>query len=108
MPQFATTCIALFVASLSVSGAEFVPIFDGRTLKGWDGDPKFWRVEDGAIIGGAGSAVAEYLMSSKHTSKLIQLGLPDEFIMQGTQQEMYAELGLDSQGILAKINAFFD
>ena len=29
----------------------FQPIFDGTSLKGWDGDPKFWRVEDGAIVG---------------------------------------------------------
>ncbi len=29
----------------------YVPLFDGVSLKGWDGNPKFWRVEDGAIIG---------------------------------------------------------
>src|SRR4051812_31917682 len=29
----------------------YVSIFDGRTLSGWDGNPKFWRVEDGAIVG---------------------------------------------------------
>jgi Domain of Unknown Function (DUF1080) len=29
----------------------FEPIFDGATLKGWDGDPAFWRVENGAIVG---------------------------------------------------------
>src|SRR5205814_1281297 len=29
----------------------FESIFDGKTLKGWDGDPQFWRVEDGVIIG---------------------------------------------------------
>jgi hypothetical protein len=29
----------------------FVPIFDGRTLANWDGDPTFWRVEDGTIVG---------------------------------------------------------
>jgi hypothetical protein len=29
----------------------FVSMFDGHSLKGWDGNPKFWRVEDGAIIG---------------------------------------------------------
>jgi hypothetical protein len=29
----------------------FAQIFDGKTLKGWDGDPKFWRVENGAIVG---------------------------------------------------------
>ncbi len=29
----------------------FTPIFDSKTLQGWDGDPKFWRVEDGAVTG---------------------------------------------------------
>ena len=29
----------------------FKSIFDGKTLKGWDGNPNFWRVEDGAITG---------------------------------------------------------
>jgi hypothetical protein len=29
----------------------FRPIFDGTTLKNWDGDPTFWRVESGAIVG---------------------------------------------------------
>lgn len=31
--------------------ADFVPIFDGSTLTGWDGDPKYWRAEAGAIVG---------------------------------------------------------
>jgi hypothetical protein len=34
-----------------VGDVGFEPIFDGKTLNGWDGDPKFWRVEDGAIVG---------------------------------------------------------
>ncbi len=29
----------------------YVPLFDGVSLKGWDGNPKFWRVEEGAIVG---------------------------------------------------------
>ncbi len=29
----------------------FTPIFDGKTLNNWDGEPGFWRVEDGAIVG---------------------------------------------------------
>ena len=29
----------------------FQSIFDGKTLKGWNGDPKFWSVKDGAITG---------------------------------------------------------
>src|SRR5437588_10313726 len=29
----------------------FTSIFDGRTLAGWDGDPTYWRVENGALVG---------------------------------------------------------
>jgi len=29
----------------------FVPMFDGKTLNGWEGDPKYWRAEDGEIVG---------------------------------------------------------
>ncbi len=34
-----------------VEESGFVSLFDGKTLQGWDGDPVFWRVEDGAIVG---------------------------------------------------------
>jgi hypothetical protein len=29
----------------------FQPLFDGKTLKGWDGDPKYWRMENGVLVG---------------------------------------------------------
>jgi hypothetical protein len=32
-------------------GADFVAIFDGESLDGWEGDPTYWRVEDGSIVG---------------------------------------------------------
>jgi len=31
--------------------AGFTPIFDGKTLDGWEGDPRYWRVEGGALVG---------------------------------------------------------
>ena len=31
----------------------YMPLFDGISLRGWDGNPKFWRVEDGSIVGEA-------------------------------------------------------
>ncbi len=36
-----------------VSGDEpgFQPIFDGKTLSGWEGDPTYWRVENGSLVG---------------------------------------------------------
>jgi hypothetical protein len=48
----AQTATAPSEASPAVNAdAGFVSIFDGRTLAGWDGDPKYWRVENGAIVG---------------------------------------------------------
>ncbi len=43
--------LAAVVSASADDDAGFQPIFDGKTLKGWDGDPRFWRVEDGAITG---------------------------------------------------------
>lgn len=63
-------------------------------------------IEDGAITGGAGTAVAEYLLANRMKIELLQLGIPDQFIMQGTQSEMYTELGLDAAGILNSIANF--
>ncbi|MET1218022.1 MAG: 1-deoxy-D-xylulose-5-phosphate synthase [Glaciecola sp.] len=65
-------------------------------------------LEDGAIKGGAGSEVAEYLFSTQQMTKLLQCGLPDQFIMQGTQAEMYAELEIDGAGIVAQAKRFLD
>lgn len=31
--------------------AGFKPIFDGKTLNGWEGDPQYWRVENGCLVG---------------------------------------------------------
>lgn len=66
----------------------------------------FVTIEDNAIAGGAGSGVGEYLLRQQHKVALLMLGLPDEFIMQGTQEEMYAELKIDTQGIVEQVIAF--
>ena len=63
-------------------------------------------LEENAIQGGAGSAVAEVLNLSGKSTALLQLGLPDYFIPQATQQEALKDLGLDSKGIEEKILNF--
>lgn len=60
----------------------------------------FITLEEGAIKGGAGSGVNELLMAHRLMRPVLNLGLPDEFIAQGTQEEVRASLGLDSQGII--------
>ena len=66
----------------------------------------FVTIEDNAIMGGAGSAVNELLMRSKQCKPVLNLGLPDRFVEQGTQQEIYALLGLDSAGIQRSIESW--
>lgn len=60
-------------------------------------------LEENAIIGGAGSGVNEFLMRNKLLIPVLNIGLPDCFIPQGSQEEILAEIGLDSTGIYKKI-----
>lgn len=43
--------LAVLAAPAAESEKGFVPLFDGKTLSGWDGDPRLWSVEDGTIVG---------------------------------------------------------
>jgi 1-deoxy-D-xylulose-5-phosphate synthase len=62
-------------------------------------------VEDAAIQGGFGSAIAEFMVDHSYTSKIIRLGIADEIVEHGEQKELYALCGIDANGILAKIQA---
>ncbi len=64
-------------------------------------------LEDGATMGGAGSAVLESLQAAGLTLPVIQLGLPDAFIEHGDPIALMASLGLDAQGIQASIQSRF-
>ncbi|MGB4346953.1 MAG: 1-deoxy-D-xylulose-5-phosphate synthase [Burkholderiaceae bacterium] len=60
-------------------------------------------IEEGAIMGGAGSAVAEALAAAGIVRPLLQLGLPDKFIDHGDVQQLLAQCGLDAEGIITSI-----
>ncbi len=68
-------------------------------------------VEDGAIIGGLGSAVIEFMNDNNFSAKVIRLGIPDRFIEHGTQAELHRECGYDARAIyetvlkLVEVNA---
>ncbi|HAS61180.1 MAG TPA: 1-deoxy-D-xylulose-5-phosphate synthase, partial [Vibrio sp.] len=65
-------------------------------------------LEENAIAGGAGAGVIEFMMQEKILKPVLNLGLPDRFIAQGTQEELYAELGLDASGIELSIRNYLD
>ncbi|MEI7881823.1 MAG: 1-deoxy-D-xylulose-5-phosphate synthase, partial [bacterium] len=66
----------------------------------------FITVEENVLSGGAGSAVNNFLQAQRILMPVLNIGLPDRFIEQGTREELLAICGLDSQGITAQIEAF--
>jgi hypothetical protein len=54
-PAISINAAVMLVAAQLASAQSFTPgfsnIFDGQSLQGWDGDPAYWRVENGAIVG---------------------------------------------------------
>jgi 1-deoxy-D-xylulose-5-phosphate synthase len=61
-------------------------------------------IEEGSIMGGAGSAVTEALSAAGIVKPILQLGLPDKFIDHGDATQLLAQCGLDAAGITASVN----
>ena len=63
-------------------------------------------IEDGAISGGAGSAVSEWAQENKIKSQIIICGIPDKFIEHASREEMLEMTGLDTKGILTRVKDY--
>lgn len=61
-------------------------------------------IEEGTLIGGFGSSIAEFILTHGYKNKLVRLGLPDEFISHGSQNEQREEYGLDAKGIAKQLS----
>jgi 1-deoxy-D-xylulose-5-phosphate synthase len=67
----------------------------------------FVTLEDNAVAGGAGSAVAECLAAHGITLPILHLGLPDVYLEHGSREEVLSMAGLDLPGIRRAIHARF-
>ena len=63
-------------------------------------------VEENVISGGAGSAINNFLQAQRILMPVLNLGLPDSFVEQGTREELLAICGLDASSILTQVEAF--
>jgi 1-deoxy-D-xylulose-5-phosphate synthase len=63
-------------------------------------------IEENVIAGGAGSAVNEYLTAHKVLLPVLNIGLPDSFVEQGTREELLSLCGLDVKGIHERVERF--
>jgi len=64
---------------------------------------KIITIEDGTVVGGFGSAVAECMVAHKHNASIKILGIPDEVVEQGSLKELYEECGYNEKNIIAAV-----
>jgi 1-deoxy-D-xylulose-5-phosphate synthase len=64
---------------------------------------KVITVEDGCLMGGFGSAVLEFMADRGYKAEVVRLGIPDEYIHHGTQEELWATCGFDVAAIVASV-----
>jgi 1-deoxy-D-xylulose-5-phosphate synthase len=92
----------------SVINMRFVKPLDAETvLNAARGHEALVTVEEGSVMGGAGSAVAECLAANGIALPLLQLGLPDQFVEHGDPARLLALCGLDAEGIVRAIRQRF-
>jgi 1-deoxy-D-xylulose-5-phosphate synthase len=68
----------------------------------------FITLEDNVVRGGAGSAVNEFIVGEGLDINIVNLGIPDEIISHGSQQELYAQINLDKKSLEIKINELYN
>jgi 1-deoxy-D-xylulose-5-phosphate synthase len=66
---------------------------------------KIFVLEENTVIGGLGSAVLEFASKVDAKNDIELVGLPDQFVEHGTQQELHVMLGIDPKGIAEKVRA---
>ncbi|MCA0387977.1 MAG: 1-deoxy-D-xylulose-5-phosphate synthase [Bacteroidetes bacterium] len=69
---------------------------------------KIVTLEENTIVGGFGSAVAEYFVDKGYKNDILRIGLPDKFVDHGTQAELHRILEIDPEGILKRITDFVE
>jgi 1-deoxy-D-xylulose-5-phosphate synthase len=92
----------------SVIDMRFVkPLDQDTVLEAARSHDAFVTIEEGCVMGGAGSAVAECLAANGIALPLLQLGLPDQFIEHGDPGKLLALCGLDAVGIEKSVQQRF-
>ena len=60
---------------------------------------KIVTIEDGALKGGMGSAILEFMADNQYHPLIRRIGLPDKFVQHGTPKELYQICGMDCESI---------
>jgi 1-deoxy-D-xylulose-5-phosphate synthase len=102
MVQNATDAIALCEKPAAIAHYNFTfikPLDEDTLHKIFQKYRVIITLEDGTALGGFGSAVAEFASTHLYTNTLKIVGIPDEFIMQGTVEEVQQYSKLDAKNL---------
>ncbi len=89
---------------MAVADARFIKPLDEQLIIGQASKASLVvTAEENALQGGFGAAVLELLADAGLTPRTLRIGIPDRFVEQGTQAELRAQLGIDADGIVAKV-----
>jgi 1-deoxy-D-xylulose-5-phosphate synthase len=92
----------------TVANMRFIKPLDEALVRALaDNHAKLVTIEDSSIMGGAGSAVGEFLNRENIVVPTLNLGLPDLFQEHGSREELLSEAGLDATGIHHRICTHF-
>jgi 1-deoxy-D-xylulose-5-phosphate synthase len=69
---------------------------------------KIVTIEDGTVTGGFGTAVLEFMAEHKYKAEVTIMGIPDRLVEHGTPKQLYAEIGLDANGIADKVRSLMN
>jgi 1-deoxy-D-xylulose-5-phosphate synthase len=106
---------ALQAAALLREDDIGVAVYDMRFVKPMDEElvadiarrmPHIMTLEDNSVLGGFGSGVAEFLTTMQDVRVRLHIhGIPDHFIEQGSQSQLYADLEMDGPGLASHIRS---
>ncbi len=103
---------ALEAAAIAEAKGINVAVYDMRFLKPLDEDlvrqvaskyTDIITIENGALKGGLGSAVAEFVVDNNLKVNLHRMGIPDYFVAHGSLKELHKECGIDTDAVVETI-----
>lgn len=89
--------------------ARFIKPLDAQTLRRVsETHDVIITIEENALLGGFGSTVSRVLNEMNFEGKVISLGIPDQFIVHGTIDQLWEEIGLDASSIAKRVISAFE
>jgi 1-deoxy-D-xylulose-5-phosphate synthase len=111
--NFGTTLAAALEAAeqlnATVADMRFVKPIDQQLIRELAAEHQLLvTVEENSVAGGAGAAVSEFLAEEGIVMPVLHIGLPDRFVDHASHSEQLQDVGLDSAGILRRIEQRLD